>query len=150
MSQPLHSNPPIPGIIGVDHVGIAVAALDPAITFYKEKFGGQLTHREINQEQGVEEAMIQLGTSMIQLLAPLNGQSPIARFLEKRGPGVQQVAYRVKSIEAAMAAAKKLGMELLYPEPRKGTLGSKINFIHPRDCGGVLLELVELVEPKIS
>jgi methylmalonyl-CoA/ethylmalonyl-CoA epimerase len=147
MSQPLHSNPPIPGIIGIDHVGIAVAALDPAIAFYQERFGGQLTHREINQEQGVEEAMIQLGASMVQLLAPLDNQSPIARFLEKRGPGVQQVAYRVESIEAAMAAAKELGMELLYSEPRNGTMGSKINFIHPRDGGGVL---IELVEPKKS
>jgi len=88
--------------------------------------------------------MVQVGSSMIQLLAPLDKNSPIARFLEKKGPGVQQVAYRVESVEAAMAAAKKLGMELLYPEPKNGTMGSKINFIHPRDGGGILIELVEI------
>ncbi|MDA2985506.1 MAG: methylmalonyl-CoA epimerase [Actinomycetota bacterium] len=144
MSQPLHSNPPIPGIIGIDHLGIAVAELEAGIAFYQERFGGLLTHREINKEQGVEEAMVQVGSSMIQLLAPLDKNSPIARFLEKKGPGVQQVAYRVESVEAAMAAAKKLGMELLYPEPKNGTMGSKINFIHPRDGGGILIELVEI------
>ncbi len=133
----------IPGILGIDHVGIAVANLDEAITFYQGNFGARVTHREKNEKQMVEEAMIQIGSSTLQLLASTDPKSAIATFLEKSGPGIQQLAYRVKDVKAASAAATALGMRVLYSEPEIGTAGSLINFIHPRDCGGVLIELVE-------
>jgi methylmalonyl-CoA/ethylmalonyl-CoA epimerase len=135
-----------PGLItAVDHVGIAVLDLDDAIAFYAERFGFEAVHTEVNTEQGVREAMLAVGSSdvRIQLLAPLTPDSAIATFIDRKGPGVQQVAYRVASIEAAMAAVRDQGMRLLYDEPRRGTANSRINFIHPKDAGGVLVELVE-------
>jgi methylmalonyl-CoA/ethylmalonyl-CoA epimerase len=136
-------------ITAIDHVGIAVEDLDAAIEFYREKFGFGLVHEETNPDQGVREAMVAVGTSgaFIQLLAPLTPESPIAKFLERSGPGVQQVAYRVTDIEKAMEAAREQGMELLYDEPRRGTAGSRMNFIHPKSAGGVLVELVEPPRP---
>jgi methylmalonyl-CoA/ethylmalonyl-CoA epimerase len=132
-------------ITAIDHVGIAVHDLDAAIDFYRQSFGFGLVHEETNEEQGVREAMVAVGTSgtFIQLLAPLGPESPIARFLERSGPGVQQVAYRVTDIEQAMVAAREQGMRLLYDSPRRGTAGSRINFIHPSSAGGVLVELIE-------
>jgi methylmalonyl-CoA/ethylmalonyl-CoA epimerase len=132
-------------ITAIDHVGVAVEDLDAAIDFYRESFGFGLVHEETNVEQGVREAMVAVGNSgtFIQLLAPLTAESPLARFLERSGPGVQQVAYRVSDIEQAMDAARAEGMELLYDSPRRGTAGSRINFIHPKSAGGVLVELVE-------
>jgi methylmalonyl-CoA/ethylmalonyl-CoA epimerase len=132
-------------ITAIDHVGIAVEDLDAAIDFYRDSFGFGLVHEETNEEQGIREAMVAVGTSgsFVQLLAPLSPSSPIARFLDRSGPGVQQIAYRVTDIEEAMAAARAQGMRLLYEEPRRGTAGSRINFIHPKSAGGVLVELVE-------
>ena len=132
-------------ITAIDHVGIAVEDLDAAIDFYRESFGFGLVHEETNSDQGVREAMVAVGTSgtFLQLLAPLTPESPLARFLERSGPGVQQLAYRVTDIEQAMDAAREQGMQLLYDAPRRGTAGSRINFIHPRSAGGVLVELVE-------
>jgi len=132
-------------ITAIDHVGIAVADLDDAIAFYRENFGFELVHEEVNTEQGVREAMLEVGRSgsCLQLLAPLSPDSTIAKFLDRSGPGVQQLAYRVTSIDEAMAAIRERGLRLLYDEPRRGTAGSRINFVHPRDAGGVLVELVE-------
>jgi methylmalonyl-CoA/ethylmalonyl-CoA epimerase len=132
-------------ITAIDHVGIAVPDLDAAISFYEENFGFSLVHQETNEEQGVREAMVAVGDSgsYLQLLAPLTSESTIARFLERSGPGVQQLAYRVTNIDEAMAAARDQGLRLLYDEARNGTAGSRINFIHPKDAGGVLVELVE-------
>lgn len=129
----------------IDHVGIAVRDLDEAIRFYEEKYGMRMAHREVNEEQGVAEAMMAVGdsTSCIQLLAPLNETSTIAKFLDKSGPGIQQMAYRVKDIDAVCATLTERGLRLLYPQPKRGTAGSRINFIHPKDAGGVLVELVE-------
>jgi methylmalonyl-CoA/ethylmalonyl-CoA epimerase len=130
-------------------VGIAVADLDEAIAWYGEVFGLVNTHEEVNEEQGVREAMLAApGTdpasaSRIQLLAPLRPDSAIGKFLDRNGPGLQQLAYRVTDIDAAMDALKAKGLRLLYPEPRRGTANSRINFIHPKDAGGVLVELVE-------
>lgn len=135
-----------PGVIlSIDHVGIAVRDLDAAIDYYRNTFGFPLVHSEANEEQGVREAMVAIGDSgaCLQLLAPLTPESTIARFLERSGPGVQQLAYRVSDIQAAMAAARSAGLRLLYDEPRRGTAGSRINFIHPHDAGGVLVELVQ-------
>ncbi|MGI8702035.1 MAG: methylmalonyl-CoA epimerase [Nocardioidaceae bacterium] len=132
-------------ITAVDHVGVAVPDLDDAVEFYRTRFGFRLVHQEVNADQGVREAMLAVGDSdvRIQLLAPDRPDSAIARFLDRSGPGVQQVAYRVTSIADAMAAVRSQGMRLLYDEPRGGTAGSRINFIHPKDAGGVLVELVE-------
>jgi methylmalonyl-CoA/ethylmalonyl-CoA epimerase len=132
-------------ITAVDHVGIAVPDLDQAVAFYAENFGFRLVHQEVNEGQQVREAMLAVGDSgvCLQLLAPVTADSVIARFLERQGPGVQQVAYRVTSIDEAMAAVRKQGMRLLYEEARRGTSNSRINFIHPKDAGGVLVELVE-------
>ena len=133
----------------IDHVGIAVADLDAAIAWYGEIFGLVNTHEEVNEEQGVREAMLAApGTdpatsTRIQLLAPLRPDSAIGKFLDRNGPGLQQLAYRVTDVEAAMAALRAKGLRLLYPEPRRGTANSRINFVHPKDAGGVLVELVE-------
>jgi methylmalonyl-CoA/ethylmalonyl-CoA epimerase len=108
-------------------------------------FGMRLAHRETNEEQGVQEAMIAVGESgsCIQLLAPLNEESTIAKFLDRSGPGVQQLAYRVTDVEAVSAILRERGVRLLYDAPRRGTADSRINFVHPKDAGGVLVELVE-------
>jgi len=129
----------------IDHVGIAVPDLDEAIAFYSEKYGMTVAHEETNEEQGVREAMVRVGDtdSCIQLLAPLTPESTIGKFLAKSGPGLQQLAYRVSDIEAVSATLRERGMRLLYDEPKRGTSDSRVNFIHPKDAGGVLVELVE-------
>ncbi|HYI60795.1 MAG TPA: methylmalonyl-CoA epimerase [Acidimicrobiales bacterium] len=129
----------------LDHVGIAVADLDEALTFYAETFDMHAVHEEVNEEQGVREAMLAVGDSgsCIQLLAPLRPDSPIGRFLDRSGPGIQQMAYRVADIDEVCATLRSRGVTLLYDEPKGGTAGSRVNFIHPRDAGGVLVELVE-------
>ena len=129
----------------IDHVGVAVADFDEAVRYYAEMFGMTVTHEEINAEQGVREAMLSVGDSgsSIQLLAPLSDASPIAKFLQQRGPGIQQLAYRVRDIEAVSATLRERGAQLLYDVPKRGTGGSRVNFIHPKSAGGVLVELVE-------
>ncbi|WP_375481144.1 methylmalonyl-CoA epimerase [uncultured Jatrophihabitans sp.] len=129
----------------IDHVGIAVPDLDKAIAFYAETFGIVSVHEEVNEEQGVREAMLAVGdgATQIQLLAPLSEQSTIATFLDRNGPGVQQVAYTVEDVAAVSETLRARGMRLLYDEPRRGTAGSRVNFVHPKDTGGVLMELVE-------
>ncbi|MDQ3615749.1 MAG: methylmalonyl-CoA epimerase [Actinomycetota bacterium] len=132
----------------IDHVGVAVPDLDEAIAFYRDTFGMQVTHEETNQEQGVREAMLCVGdaddrASTIQLLAPLDDLSAIATFLERSGPGLQQIAYRVSDVDHVCSVLRERGLRLLYDEPRRGTANSRINFVHPKDAGGVLVELVE-------
>ena len=137
-------------VIGVDHVGIAVADLDEAIAWYADTLGLMATHTETNEEQGVREAMLSAPGdtgAAIQLLAPLRPDSPIGKFLDRSGPGLQQLAYRVTDIDAACAALRDKGVRLLYDAPRPGTANSRINFVHPRDAGGVLVELVEPAAP---
>jgi methylmalonyl-CoA/ethylmalonyl-CoA epimerase len=129
----------------IDHVGIAVPDLDAAIAFYEEKYGMRLLHAETNEEQGVREAMMGVGDSgsCIQLLAPLSPESTIAKFLDRNGPGMQQLAYRVTDIDAVCETLRDRGLRLLYDVPRRGTSNSRVNFIHPKDAGGVLVELVQ-------
>ncbi|TYL45982.1 methylmalonyl-CoA epimerase [Nocardioides sp. BGMRC 2183] len=129
----------------IDHVGIAVPDLDVAIAFYRDTFGMVTVHEEVNEEQGVREAMVAVGDSgsCIQLLAPLNEESTIAKFLDRSGPGVQQMAYRVTDLDRVSTVLRERGVRLLYPEPKRGTADSRINFVHPKDAGGVLVELVE-------
>jgi methylmalonyl-CoA/ethylmalonyl-CoA epimerase len=131
----------------IDHVGIAVPDLDAAIQWYADVLGLVATHEEVNEEQGVREAMLSApGDSQgpaVQLLAPLNEESAIAKFIGRNGPGIQQMAYRVTDIDAACAHLRDRGVRLLYEAPRRGTADSRINFVHPKDAGGVLIELVE-------
>jgi methylmalonyl-CoA/ethylmalonyl-CoA epimerase len=129
----------------IDHVGVAVPDLDDAIDFYEQTYGMRLLHEETNEEQGVREAMMGVGDSgsCIQLLAPLSPESTIAKFLDRSGPGIQQLAYRVVDLDAVSATLRERGMRLLYDAPRRGTSGSRVNFIHPKDARGILVELVE-------
>ena len=132
-------------VLAIDHVGIAVADLDAAIAMYETAFGMRCVHTEVNEEQGVREAMLAVGDSgsYLQLLAPLSPDSTIGKFLDKNGPGIQQMAYRTDDVEALGERLRGEGMRLLYDEPRTGTAGSRVNFVHPKSAGGVLVELVE-------
>lgn len=134
----------------IDHVGVAVPDLDAAIELYSRAYGMTMAHREVNEEQRVEEAMMQVNaeggdstTQRIQLLAPLDEESTIAKFIDRSGPGLQQLAFRVTDVEAVSATLRERGLRLLYDEPKRGTAESRINFVHPKDAGGVLVELVE-------
>ena len=135
-------------VTAIDHVGIAVADLDAAIKWYHDHLGMIVLHEEVNEDQGVREAMLSVrgaavGSAQIQLMAPLDETSTIAKFLDKRGPGLQQLAYRVSDIDALSERLREQSVRLLYDAPRRGTANSRINFIHPKDGGGVLIELVE-------
>jgi methylmalonyl-CoA/ethylmalonyl-CoA epimerase len=135
----------LPGVLRIDHVGVAVPDLDAAIEFYERVFGLRCIHTEVNEEQGVREAMLAvgIGADRLQLLAPLTPDSTIAKFLDRHGPGLQQLAYTVADVDAAAAALRARGLRVLYDEARRGTAGSRVNIVHPKDCGGVLVELVE-------
>ena len=139
---------PDPLFVCIDHVGIAVRDLDEAIAFYADAFGMTVRHEETNEEQGVREAMVGIGDTdqCIQLLAPLDETSTIAKFLDRSGPGLQQLAYRVTDVEQVSAVLRERGLRLLYDEPRRGTSDSRVNFVHPKDAGGVLVELVQPAE----
>ena len=132
-------------LLAIDHVGIAVPDLDEALEFYANTFGLRSVHEEVNEEQGVREAMLAVGDSgsCIQLLAPLSDESTIAKFLARNGQGIQQLAYRVGDIDAVSETLRQRGVRLLYDAPKNGTAGSRVNFVHPKDAGGVLVELVE-------
>jgi len=143
----------VPGLLGIDHVALAVADIEAAIAFHTTVLGLRLEHREDNQEQGVREAMLVAGDAngvltRVQLIAPLADPGPgpassVARFLTRRGPGLHHLAYRVNDLVAASTVFPRHGFRLLYDAPRGGTRGSLINFIDPKDAGGVLIELVE-------
>lgn len=148
----LHSDAAGIGILRIDHVGIAVPDLDAAIEFYQRVFGLRCVHTETNADQGVREAMLAAGSpdgAKLQLLAPLGPDSAIAKFLDRSGPGLQQLAYTVVDVRAAADALRAAGLRLLYDEPRRGTADSLINFVHPKDAGGVLVELVELAPTSL-
>jgi methylmalonyl-CoA/ethylmalonyl-CoA epimerase len=135
-------------VTGIDHVGIAVPDLDAAITWYHDHLGMIVVHEEINDEQGVREAMLAVrgapgGSVQLQLMAPLDDTCTIAKFIDKRGPGLQQLACRVSDLDTLCERLRAAGVRLLYDAPRRGTSNSRINFIHPKDAGGVLVELVE-------
>jgi methylmalonyl-CoA/ethylmalonyl-CoA epimerase len=135
-------------VTAIDHVGIAVPDLDAAIEFYSTTFGLELAHQEVNEEQGVREAMMRApgdtgSATAVQLLAPLHPDSTIAKFIDKFGPGLQQLAYRVTDVDKAAEVLRSMGLRLLYPEARRGTANSRVNFVHPKDAGGVLIELVQ-------
>ena len=143
----MSSDPLVPGhlLLAIDHVGIAVPDLDDALEMYASTFGLHSIHEEVNEEQGVREAMLAVGDSgsCIQLLAPPSEDSTIAKFLARNGQGIQQLAYRVSDIDAVSETLRERGVRLLYDVPKRGTSDSRVNFVHPKDAGGVLVELVQ-------
>jgi methylmalonyl-CoA/ethylmalonyl-CoA epimerase len=135
-------------VTALDHIGIAVPDLDAAIAWYHDHLGMIVLREEVNDDQGIREAMLSVrgapvGGAQIQLMAPIDESSAIAKFLDKRGPGMQQLAYRVSDLEVLTERLREQGIRLVYEAPRRGTANSRINFIHPKDAGGVLIELVE-------
>jgi len=130
-------------VYNLDHVGIAVRDLESAIAAYGDKYGVEPLHREVVESQGVEEALLPIGGSFVQLLQPVDSNSPVARFLEKRGEGLHHVAYAVLDIDAALAHLRAGGAKLIDETPRVGGRGARIAFVHPADLAGTLMELVE-------
>ena len=130
----------------IDHVGVAVEDLDAALALYEGTFGMPLAHRETVAEQGVEAVLLDVGDCHVELLRPLGPETPVGKFLERKGPGLHHVAYRVDDIEAALAQLAADGVELIDTEPRTGIRDSRVAFLHPKSTGGVLTEIVEPAE----
>jgi methylmalonyl-CoA/ethylmalonyl-CoA epimerase len=130
----------------IDHVGVAVDDLDAAIALHEETYGLALAHREVVEQQGVEAVLLDVGTSHVELLRPLQPDSAVGRFLATRGPGLHHVAYRVADIEAALDALRDRGLQLIDETPRVGIRDSRVAFVHPRSAGGVLTEIVQPAE----
>lgn len=131
----------------IDHVGIATGDLDGAVEHYRRAFGIEPTHRETIEDQGVEEVLFQVGTSFIQLLRALGPDTPVGRFLARRGDGVHHVGYRVDDVAAALARFEAMGIRMVDRSPRRGSRGTTVAFVHPKGFGGVLVELVQEPAP---
>ncbi|HEX2030335.1 MAG TPA: methylmalonyl-CoA epimerase [Actinomycetota bacterium] len=127
----------------IDHVGIATADLEAAVERYRQAFGIEPVHRETVEDQGVEEVLFKVGTSYIQLLRALGPETPVGKFLAKRGEGVHHIGYRVPDVGATLARLKEDGTPLVDEEPRRGSRGTTVAFVHPKGFGGVLVELVQ-------
>jgi methylmalonyl-CoA epimerase len=127
----------------IDHIGVAVEDLDAALPLWREGFGMALAHRETATEQGVEAALLDVGENHVELLAPLGPDTPVGRFLAKRGPGLHHVAYQVPDIDAALDALRRSGLRLIDETPRVGIRDSRVAFLHPSASGGVLTEIVQ-------
>jgi methylmalonyl-CoA/ethylmalonyl-CoA epimerase len=127
----------------IDHIGVAVEDLDAAIAIHRDTYGMPLVHRETLADQGVEAALLDVGESHVELLAPLGPDTPVGRFLARRGPGLHHVAYRVDDVAAALAELRTAGMRPIDDAPRAGIRGSRVAFLHPSAAGGVLTELVQ-------
>jgi methylmalonyl-CoA/ethylmalonyl-CoA epimerase len=127
----------------IHHIGVAVADLDESIHVYESALGAQLIHRATNEKEGLEAAFLRVGEGEIELMAALRDDSPVGKFMAKRGPGLHHVAYAVTDIDKALADARTAGLELIDAEPRIGMHGTRIAFLHPKTVGGVLTELVE-------
>lgn len=133
-------------LINLDHVAIAVTDLDAAIAGYRDRYRVEPLYRETVESQGVDEAMIPVGGSFVQLLQPLGPETPVGRFLSKNGEGLHHIAYAVISIDAALEHLSSAGARLIDTEPRIGGRGARIAFVHPGDLGGTLVELVEMTD----
>jgi methylmalonyl-CoA/ethylmalonyl-CoA epimerase len=131
-------------IVEIDHVGIAVHDLDAAVETYGRSLGVEPAHRELVDDQGVEEVLFAVGTSFIQLLGALGPDTPVGTFLAKRGPGVHHIAYRVDDVATSLSHLRNEGVRLVDEAPRRGSRGTLIAFVHPKDMEGVLVELVQL------
>jgi methylmalonyl-CoA epimerase len=130
----------------IDHVGVAVADLDEALDLYTGAYGLSLSHRETVVDQGVEAALLDVGDSHVELLAPLSGDTPVGRFIAGRGPGMHHVAYQTGDIEATLRMLRTAGLRLIDETPRTGIRSSRVAFLHPSTSGGVLTEIVEPAE----
>ena len=129
---------------GIHHLGLAVADLDEAVATYERLFGARLEHRDTVPDQGVEAASVRVGESRVELLAPLGAETPVGKFLAKRGPGMHHVAYEVDDVRASLAELEAAGAELIDAEPRRGLFGLQVAFVHPAAVHGVLSEVVSL------
>ncbi len=127
----------------IDHIGVAVEQLEPALALYRDSFQLEVAHREVVREQGVEAVLLDVGENHVELLAPLAADTPVGRFLAKQGPGLHHVAYQVSDIDATLQALKQAGLALIDEQPRVGIRGSRVAFMHPRATAGVLTEIVE-------
>ncbi|HEX3511194.1 MAG TPA: methylmalonyl-CoA epimerase [Solirubrobacteraceae bacterium] len=130
----------------IDHVGVAVQEIEPAMALYRDSFELEVAHREVVEEQGVEAVLLDVGENHVELLAPLAEDTPVGRFLAKSGPGLHHVAYQVGDIEAALQACRDAGLQLIDEQPRTGIRNSRVAFLHPRATGGVLTEIVQPAE----
>jgi methylmalonyl-CoA/ethylmalonyl-CoA epimerase len=127
----------------IDHLGVAVEELEPALELYGERMRMELIHREVVTEQGVEAALLDVGEGHVELLAPLDADTPVGKFLAKNGPGLHHVAYQVKDIDSTLGRLRAAGLQLIDEQPRTGIRGSRVAFVHPRATGGVLTEIVQ-------
>jgi methylmalonyl-CoA epimerase len=133
----------------LDHIGVAVEDLDASLQLYERDYGMTLVHRETIAEQGVEAALLDVGENHIELLAPLHEETPVGRFLAKRGPGLHHVAYQVEDIEATLRTLRDAGLRLIDESPRAGIRRSQVAFLHPSASGGVLTEIVQPAEVHV-
>ena len=127
----------------VDHIGVAVEDLDAAIALHEQAYGMAVAHREVVEAQGVEAVLLDVGENHVELLRPLDGETPVGRFLSKRGPGLHHVAYRVSDVQATLDTLRDRGLRLIDETPRTGIRGSRVAFLHPESSGGVLTEIVQ-------
>ena len=127
----------------VDHIGVAVEDLDAAIALHEDAYGMAVAHREVVEEQGVEAVLLDVGENHVELLRPLTGETPVGRFLSKRGPGLHHVAYQVADVQATLDTLRDRGLRLIDEAPRTGIRGSRVAFLHPESSGGVLTEIVQ-------
>ena len=130
----------------IDHIGVAVADLEAAIALHEQTYGMPLVHRETVDAQGVEAVLLDVGESHVELLRPLSDDTPVGKFLAKRGPGLHHVAYGVDDVETTLAELRRRGVRLIDETPRTGIRGTQVAFLHPKTAGGVLTELVQPVE----
>ncbi len=130
----------------IDHIGVAVEDLDSALALYESALRMPVVHRETVTEQGVEAILLDVGENHVELLKPLGPDTPVGKFLAKKGPGLHHVAYQVEDIEATLASLKASGLRLIDETPRTGIRGSKVAFLHPASTGGVLTEIVQPAE----
>ena len=130
----------------IDHIGVAVVDLESAIELHTRAYGMPLVYRETIDEQGVEAVLLDVGESHVELLRPLSEETPVGRFLAKKGPGLHHVAYQVHDVQAALNEAREAGLRLIDETPRTGIRGTQVAFLHPATAGGVLTELVQPVE----
>jgi methylmalonyl-CoA/ethylmalonyl-CoA epimerase len=127
----------------IDHIGVAVEEIEPAMALYRDSFELGVAHREVVEDQGVEAVLLDVGENHVELLAPLSADSPVGRFIARQGPGLHHVAYQVADIEATLQACRAAGLDLIDEQPRTGIRGSRVAFLHPRATGGVLTEIVQ-------
>ncbi|HSZ15322.1 MAG TPA: methylmalonyl-CoA epimerase [Solirubrobacteraceae bacterium] len=130
----------------IDHIGVAVEAIDPALELYASSFKLQVAHREVVEEQGVEAVLLDVGENHVELLAPLGPDTPVGKFLANKGPGLHHVAYQVQDIDATLEAIAQAGLRMIDERPRTGIRGSRVAFMHPRATAGVLTEIVQPAE----